>query len=587
MTTTSLTITFASGNVTFSGSEILSAVMVEQINLPSVEIPTNTIRFTVYSTEANFSILNPQGFYANLQYLEPFEVTETINGTPVYLGRFYLETWNSESENRASFTAFDELGVLNDVPLKKENIILGQEILAGEFSIGELIEELLETLYGLGSFEIAAELYNVPAYGWYRQAKQTYREALCQLAFAGGAYVTCSRSNKILVKMFEFGYGTTENKIDERNPAIVYTGNWEELENPSAYQTTLKAAQSSAVYPNTYFTFSFNGNRFKLDFLLGMAGSDTYGKFYVVIDGDAAIIVEKSETTEVFDFWLSPLLSNGPHTVVVYGWVTGTESEGYSPILFDAVTTYEQSFIPAIYDRVIAGTEKGMESPIDQRPLVTGVEITAHNYIWDGASNILVYKGTLGAGTYTIEFDEPHANYFATNATITLYGIDWVTFTVTTLAEVSITGREYVDSQTVFGVYMDTLPAGARENIIKINDVPFAHPENAKEIAGRLYNYYQQRLIQKTKLFAPLDEIGDTVLIESQASKMISGLVERMETDLTGGFVSQVDIVGVVFPCANVLTADLTITTTVNYVGCLDTFGHTININTGGALNIT
>lgn len=584
--TTSLTITFSSGSVTFSGTEILSASLVEQINPLSVEAPTNVIRFTVYSTTADFSILNPQGFYANLQYLEPFEVTETINGTPVYLGRFYLNTWTSESENRASFTAFDELGVLNDVPLKKEIIILGQEILTGVFSIGELIEELLATLFDSSvSYEIAIELYSVPAYGWYK-SKQTYRDALCQLAFAGGAYVTCSRSNKILVRMFEFGYGTTETKIDERNAVIVYTGNWEELTHAGAYQTTLKAMQSVGTYPNTYFTFAFSGNRIRIDFRADLAG-DPYGKFYVVIDGAAAIIVERSGSVSAYDYWISPLLSNGYHTVVVYGWVTGTEANGYSPIEFDAITTYEQSFVPAIYDRVIVGADKGTESPIDQKTLVTGVEVTAHNYTWDGASSVTLYKGTLGAGTYTIEFDEPHANFSATNATITFYGIDWITFTVATLAEVTITGREYVDSQTVFGIYTDSLPTGARENIIKITDVPFIHPTNAAEIAGRIYNYYQQRLIQKAKIFVPSDEVGDTVLIESQANRMISGIVERMETDLVGGFLSQVEIIGILFPCANVLTANLTITTTVNYVDCLNTFGYTITINTGGVLNIT
>lgn len=547
MTTTSLQITFASGNVVFSGSEIISASLVENINPISVEAPTNIIRFTVFSPDADFSIISPNGFYANLKRLEPFEVNEIINGTPVYIGRFYLDEWKSESEHKASFTAFDEIGVLNDVPLNKETII-AQDIINGEFSIGEVIEELLTTLFASSaSFEIAIELYSLPAYGWIK-SKQSYRDALCQLAFAGGAYITCTRSNKILVKMFEFGYGVIANKIDERDASIVYVGNWTQANQGSAYLTTLKTATSTAVYPNTYFTFQFTGNRFKLDFLLGMAGSDQYGKFYVAIDGDTPIMVEKSETSEVFDSWTSPMLVNGIHNITVYGWVTGTEAEGYSPILFDAITTYEQSFDSGIYDNVITAAQKGIASPVEQRQLVTGVKVIAHNYIWDGTSNITVYKGTLSAGTYTIEFNEPHANYQATGATIDFYGIDWVTFTVSTLGEVSITGRKYVDSQTAFSVHNENLPTGTRENIVEITDVPFVHPNNVQEIVARIYNYYQQQLIQKIKLFVPSDVVGDLVLADTQAQKQISGIIEHMETNLTGGFVSNVEIVGSIEP---------------------------------------
>jgi hypothetical protein len=69
---------------------------------------------------------------------------------------------------------------------------------------------------------------------------------------------------------------------------------------------------------------------------------------------------------------------------------------------------------------------------------------------------------------------------------------------------------------------------------------------NTNGIVASLYSYFNQRYIQQTKLFASLIAPGDSVLIDTQSSKQIKGIAEKITTDLTGGFISNLEIVGVV-----------------------------------------
>ena len=113
MTTTTVTVSFSS--VTFTGAEIKEARVTEHIDPLSLELPISTLELTLFSAAGDFSIVNPSGFYASLQYKQPLDVYADIDGDSIYIGKFYLDKWYSKSENEAVFEASDAIGLLETV----------------------------------------------------------------------------------------------------------------------------------------------------------------------------------------------------------------------------------------------------------------------------------------------------------------------------------------------------------------------------------------------------------------------------------------------------------------------------------------
>jgi hypothetical protein len=402
--------------ITFSGSEIKAASVIEQINPLSVELPMNTLDLTLYSAAGDFSIVAPAGFYANLQYKEPLDVYENLNNEIVYIGRFYLDRWESQSENLATFSCVDALGIGE---IAATNYYTMQEGLWINDPLEDVVGEILDST-GF-SYEIDASFAGVGLYGWIPLS--TRREALQQIAFTIGAYVTCARSNKILIKPFELA---------------------------------------------------------------------------------------------------SDLVS---------------------------------------YDYTLTSASKSLASPVTQRPLVTGVKIltSRYNYL---TANKIVFSGQLATGDYIIHFPDGVINEIATQSggtgvkTSFLYGANHMQFTVTSAGTFEFTAQLYYERLTSPATLNNgSLPAGTLTNIINIDNATLVTSSTASQtytivddVIQRVYDYYQQRYTQKTKLFGSRIAVGDSVLIATQSSRQIKGIVERMTTDLAGGFVSQVEIVGEVVP---------------------------------------
>lgn len=168
------------------GDNIKNGRLVEQVSPISLEIPSNEIEFTLHSEDGDFSILNPSNEYQALQENEPIEAYEQIGDVDVFLGRFYLEDWESLSANDARFTAYDAISLL-DKPQFYCSV-------NGIYYYDEMIAKIFETANV--DYEIDASLMDVPAWATYGGMLKVMscREALQQACFALGAYVTCARS---------------------------------------------------------------------------------------------------------------------------------------------------------------------------------------------------------------------------------------------------------------------------------------------------------------------------------------------------------------------------------------------------------
>ena len=175
------------------------------------------------------------------------------------------------------------------------------------------------------------------------------------------------------------------------------------------------------------------------------------------------------------------------------------------------------------------------------KPQVTGVNVKSHDWV-EGIESINLYEGVLSAGTHKIVFSKPSYNLSITGATIGDFGANYAWVTVATDGIVSLTGFQYTDTSKNFGVYM--LGGYQKENVLLVPDAFLVSSSEGEETAQRVYDYYQQRYIQKSSLIVPVAAVGNLVSIDTFYSQHIRGVVERLETDLSLGFVASVSIVG-------------------------------------------
>ena len=71
-------------------------------------------------------------------------------------------------------------------------------------------------------------------------------------------------------------------------------------------------------------------------------------------------------------------------------------------------------------------------------------------------------------------------------------------------------------------------------------------PNNAEEIVQLVFDYYSQRYVQNVRLFSPEIHVGSSVESDTFQSKQIGGIVEKMDMNLSGGFLVDTEIIGVV-----------------------------------------
>src|SRR3990172_8349654 len=389
----------------FSGADVKEARLVEQIDPLANELPINTLDLKLFSAVGAFSIVNPTGIYANLHYKQPLDVYENINNEIIYMGRFYLDTWESLSENLAEFHASDAIGLM-----EKPTYLSNEYGLWVNGGSGVLSQDLISDIMLVAgiSYSLDASLSGITLYGWIPVAN--CREALQQVCFRLGAYVSCARSSVVQIRPFELA-------------------------------------------------------------------SDL-----------------------------------------------------------------------SVYDHTITSAQKALGQPRQLRPPITGEKLTSHDYKSNIGGEITVrFNATLATGEHLIVFSGPRqAGTWTGTATVDFIssGVNWQIIDVTAAGTVIFESEGFIDSMLIFYEINPSPPTIL--NLLEITDATMVNSANAATITQLIYNYYQQRYLQKTKLFGMNISPGDSVLIATQASRQIKGIIERMETDLANGFVSNLEIVGVV-----------------------------------------
>lgn len=192
----------------FEGDNLISADILEEVDLLSSELSINTLDFTVYSADDEFNIINPKGLYSLLQQRQRLQVTETIinENKEKDMGTFYLDTWVNEKDKTMKIGAIDLIGVIDKTDFNGG--------IYTNITFENLIKEIMSSVnLTEDDYEIQEELKNITLAGYLPIC--SHRSALQQAVFAVGAIADCSRSSKI--KIYTTENSENHNIIEKTN----------------------------------------------------------------------------------------------------------------------------------------------------------------------------------------------------------------------------------------------------------------------------------------------------------------------------------------------------------------------------------
>ncbi len=249
-----------------------------------------------------------------------------------------------------------------------------------------------------------------------------------------------------------------------------------------------------------------------------------------------------------YNYRIAPELQS----VRVCGWLPiGTRRSALQQLAFaiGAVVDCSRSDCIKIYppperpSSLITYQRKLMGSKVALRPLITGVAVTAHQYQLGGVTEEL-YKDTLPQGTHKITFSEPVAQIAVTGGQLIQAENNYAVVQVAKESEVIVTGRKYTDAKTVIQRRAVNLPPNVQDNILQVDGATLISPDRAEAAALRILNYYANRYEQSFKMVAGNELLSDMLIVESFGGEKVRGWLEKMEFDLTGGYLADVKVVG-------------------------------------------
>lgn len=161
---------------------------------------------------------------------------------------------------------------------------------------------------------------------------------------------------------------------------------------------------------------------------------------------------------------------------------------------------------------------------VEQR--VTAVEVTAYSYSLSADSHEL-FNASLPAGTHEIKLDRPHGNYSITGGTITDSSVSYVKFTVASTQTVTITGKEYVESQIVYTKKNPDMETFDLDNVKSVSGCYLVNTSNAQAILERVYNYLVSTEKLSAKMILGSAKVGDIVEVPTDYGERKIGRIVK------------------------------------------------------------
>ena len=143
------------------------------------------------------------------------------------------------------------------------------------------------------------------------------------------------------------------------------------------------------------------------------------------------------------------------------------------------------------------------------------------------------YEGTLPAGNNLVTFGSPYSGLSVLGGTLVESGANYAVVKMTAAGSVTITGKQYIDSTSVYSVNATELPANAKPNVVDVDtNATLVNAGNAEEIAQRVYDWHQNRYQDDGDIILTDQRAGQVWRMNSLNNRDIMGRFTRLEIDL-------------------------------------------------------
>lgn len=229
--------------------------------------------------------------------------------------------------------------------------------------------------------------------------------------------------------------------------------------------------------------------------------------------------------------------------------------------------------IPVLYYSDKIRNKDAKQLSMELLPLVASIELVSHDYT-QSTEEETIFDKTLPAGEHKIVFDKPYYNivvdglgyvpfvlateggdYLTTEAGDYLeaggeysFGTNSVYISLTAESAILITGIPWVDSKRSFLFNEEGITNTKNKITLSIANATLVNLVRAQAVLDLVRDYYRQRYIQKLKVLPTTIKTGDVILSNTFEEQKILSSVKSMTMDLTGGFISQMELRGYLPP---------------------------------------
>lgn len=185
---------------------------------------------------------------------------------------------------------------------------------------------------------------------------------------------------------------------------------------------------------------------------------------------------------------------------------------------------------------------------IELNDIVTGVQVTSHQYLYNTNTQVYsekkeLYNADLDTGEHFIKFSEPVYGITVEGATLLDFSCAYAKVNVATKGNVKIEGYEYYHITKVYESKIE-VKDNEKENVLQVTDATLISDNNAKEVADRILNYYQNTYKMNVEFKIDDESISDTAIVETLYNQKLKGNIKKLDIDLTGGFIANASIIG-------------------------------------------
>lgn len=238
----------------------------------------------------------------------------------------------------------------------------------------------------------------------------------------------------------------------------------------------------------------------------------------------------------------------------LYGWIKiQTCRKALREVLFACGAVIDSSrrdniriYRPGRNVQMMIERERKFSTSVYDQEYISDVSIKYSDYTINNEEKQIV-KGNYGAGIYTVELSSPARDMVINTGEILKQSYNYVQFKITgnEETEVIITGKKYDKNELTVTESVTEADAGKVRKTVSFSG-EVLNTKNSLERAKEILEYYQLRIGLKTKFLNEKETSGMWGEIQNNNRKYGNYLaeIEKMTTDLTGGFLSTAQLRG-------------------------------------------